>query len=88
MMRTFVSLAARGCVGALALMLAALATPASADPPSRVIRISLVQGPVSFAAAGSDDWVFATVNRPVFYGDRLWADEDGRGDSRWNQPRA
>jgi len=93
MMRTFVSLAARGCVGALALMLAALATPASADPPSRVIRISLVQGPVSFAAAGSDDWVFATVNRPVFYGDRLWADEDGRGEleigngTLWMGPR-
>jgi hypothetical protein len=74
-------------------VLTAFAGVASADPPSRVIRLSYVQGSVSFAPAGSDDWVLAAVNRPVFYGDRLWADEDGRtelelGDGTlWLGPR-
>jgi hypothetical protein len=79
-MRTILSHAGRALCGALVLTLAAFASTAMADPPSRVIRISQVQGAVSFAPAGSDDWVFAQVNRPMFYGDRLWADEDGRGE--------
>lgn len=67
-------------VGLCALLLAAFGGVASADPPARVLRLSLVDGAVSFAPAGSDDWVFATVNRPVVYGDRLWADTDGRSE--------
>src|SRR6478735_876459 len=65
---------------ALALVLATFACLASADPPTRVRRLSYVGGAVSFAPAGSDDWVAARLNRPLVQGDRLWADRDGRGE--------
>src|SRR5689334_22162696 len=71
--------ARRVAIAFLSLVLLALAPLASADPPSRVIRLSAIDGAVSFAAAGSDDWVFATLNRPLVDGDRLWMDHDGRG---------
>jgi hypothetical protein len=64
----------------LALLLTAFTGIASADPPARVMRLSNLSGAVSFAAGGSDEWVFAPINRPVVYGDRLWADADGRAE--------
>ena len=51
---------------------------ASADPPSRVARLGYVTGAVSFSPAGENDWVQATVNRPLTTGDRLWADAGAR----------
>jgi len=51
---------------------------ASADPPSRVARLGYLSGTVSFSPAGEDDWVQATVNRPLTTGDRLWADAGAR----------
>jgi hypothetical protein len=48
------------------------------DPPTRVARLAYSQGSVSFQPAGTDDWVDATVNRPVTIGDKLWSDNDGR----------
>src|SRR6476619_5824286 len=51
---------------------------ASADPPSRVARLGFTSGPVSFSPAGEDDWVQATINRPLTTGDRLWADAGAR----------
>ena len=51
---------------------------AYADPPARVARVGYVNGPVSFSPAGEDDWVEATLNRPLVTGDRLWADAGGR----------
>lgn len=48
------------------------------DPPSRVARLAYSQGSVSFQPAGTDDWVDATINRPVTIGDKLWADSNGR----------
>ncbi len=53
---------------------------ASADPPSRVARLGYMTGPVSFSPAGENDWVRATVNRPLTAGDRLWADAGGRAE--------
>ena len=50
---------------------------ASADPPSRVARLGYLSGAVSFSPAGEDDWVQATINRPLTTGDRLWADPGG-----------
>ena len=46
---------------------------ASADPPSRVARLGFASGAVSFSPAGEEDWVQATINRPLTTGDRLWA---------------
>jgi len=53
---------------------------ASADPPSRVGRLGYVTGPVSYSPAGENDWVQATVNRPLTTGDRLWAEARARAE--------
>jgi hypothetical protein len=53
---------------------------ASADPPTRVARLGYTSGAVSFSPAGEDDWVLATVNRPLISGDRLWVDAGSRAE--------
>jgi len=53
---------------------------ASADPPSRVARLGEISGAVSFSPAGENDWVQATINRPLTSGDRLWADAGARAE--------
>jgi uncharacterized protein DUF6600 len=54
-----------------------LASVAFADPPSVVGRLNYLSGPVSFAPAQADeDWVAATLNRPITTGDRLWTDNN------------
>lgn len=53
---------------------------ASADPPSRVARLGYMSGTVSFSPAGEDDWVRATLNRPLTSGDRLWSDARARAE--------
>src|SRR5260370_18530509 len=50
------------------------------DPPTRVARLSHVDGSVSFKPGGTDEWVTAGVNRPMTTGDKLWADRDSRAD--------
>ncbi len=74
---------------ALAAMLVCIAPRAGAqdndqDPPSRVARLSYVNGSVSFQPAGADqdDWGDAEQNRPITTGDKLWADQDGRAEVR------
>jgi hypothetical protein len=66
-------------------MIVSLAVPSRAaaqdegdDPPSRVARLGYAQGAVSFQPAGTDDWVDATINRPVTTGDKLWSDSGSR----------
>ena len=53
---------------------------ASADPPSRVVRLGYMTGAVSFSPAGEDDWVQASINRPLTIGDRLWMDAGARAE--------
>lgn len=48
------------------------------DPPTRVARVSFLRGYVSFQPAGTDDWIDATVNRPMTTGDQLWTDRGSR----------
>ena len=50
------------------------------DPPSRVARLSHIDGSVSLQPAGEQDWVQANPNRPLTTGDNLWADQDSRGE--------
>jgi FecR protein len=64
--------------GALAVL--ALAAPGGAradegDPPSRVARLSYVEGAVSFQPVGIEEWTAAERNRPLTTGDRLWTDQ-------------
>lgn len=79
MMKTTFKLAA---LLAIVIALAAFTPARSAgddeDPPSRVARLAYTQGSVSFQPAGTNDWVSATVNRPMTTSDKLWADNDGR----------
>jgi hypothetical protein len=53
---------------------------ASADPPTRVARLGYISGAVSFSPAGEDDWLRATMNRPLITGDRLWVDAGARAE--------
>ena len=50
------------------------------DPPGRVARLSLKDGEVSLAPAGTEEWADAVVNRPITSGDRVWVDKDGRAE--------
>lgn len=54
--------------------------PPAQDPPSRVARLNLVQGQVSFQPATVEEWTAATLNYPVTIGDHLYADDDGRAE--------
>ncbi len=60
-------------------------TPASPEPgapdaPGRAARLSLVTGTVSFQPGSVDDWVPATLNRPMTTGDRLWTEAGARAE--------
>jgi hypothetical protein len=75
--QTFRSRALALLIGAAALLFSGWA---AADPPSRVARLGYISGAISFSPAGEDDWVRASVNRPLTTGDRLWADARGRAE--------
>ena len=53
---------------------------AAAEPPSRVARLSAINGSVSFSPAGQPDWLRAAVNRPLTNGDRLWVATNSRAE--------
>ena len=50
------------------------------DPPTRVARISFVDGSVSLQPGGEGDWGSAARNRPMTIGDKIWADKDSRAE--------
>jgi hypothetical protein len=64
----------------VALVLGAVAMPVFADPPGVAGRLSWMQGPVSMQPGGVDDWVDATLNRPLTSSDRVWADQGARAE--------
>lgn len=74
------SLCSRAFAVALGVAVLAFSGAASADPPSRVARLGYTAGAVSFSPAGENDWVQATVNRPLSNGDRLWVDAGARAE--------
>ena len=51
-----------------------------ADPPGRVARLSYMDGDVSMAPAGTEEWADAVLNRPLTTGDRLWVDNGARAE--------
>ncbi len=55
---------------------------AQVDPPDRVARLNLIEGAVSYLPSGGqdNDWVAASLNRPLTTGDRLWADANSRSE--------
>ncbi|HSY33459.1 MAG TPA: DUF6600 domain-containing protein [Verrucomicrobiae bacterium] len=60
-------------------------SPDAQDPPSRVARLSYLDGSVSFQAGGSGDWGNAAKNRPVTIGDKIWVDKDSRAELQAGQ---
>src|SRR5260370_32173016 len=50
------------------------------DPPTRVARISFVEGSVSLQPGGQGDWGSAALNRPMTIGDKMWVDKDSRAE--------
>ena len=55
-------------------------SPDQDDPPSRVARLSYLEGSVSFQPGGESEWVEAARNRPMTTGDQIWADRDSRAE--------
>jgi len=45
------------------------------DPPTRVARLSYLDGSVSLQPGGEGDWGSAALNRPLTIGDKLWTDK-------------
>ncbi len=50
------------------------------DPPTRVARVSFLDGSVSIQPGGAGDWGAAALNRPMTIGDKLWTDKDSRAE--------
>ena len=48
------------------------------DPPSRVARLSFMNGKVSLQRSGENQWSQASLNYPLTTGDRIYADQDSR----------
>ena len=55
------------------------------DPPSRVARLSYMDGSVSMQPGGAGEWGTAAKNRPVTIGDKLWTDKDSRAELQAGQ---
>jgi hypothetical protein len=53
---------------------------AQTDPPGRIGRLNYMSGPVSFQPTGVDDWVDASVNRPLTTNDNIWVGDGGRAE--------
>jgi hypothetical protein len=60
------------------------ATP-QPDPPSRVARLSYVEGSVSMQPGGQGDWGNAQKNRPFSVGDKIWSDTNSRAELQAGQ---
>ena len=68
---------ANAVIGFAALLACSIA---AADPPARVARLANIGGAVSFSPAGEEEWTYATPNRPLITGDRVWADAGARAE--------
>jgi hypothetical protein len=73
------------CFAGLLLFVAPSGRADEGDPPSRVARISYLDGNVSFQPGGTEDWAAAAKNRPVTVGDKLWSDQDSRAELQAGQ---
>jgi hypothetical protein len=62
------------------LLLLTAGFKAWADPPSRVGRVSLIEGALSLRHADETQWSPAGLNFPVIAGDEVWTDQASRGE--------
>ena len=73
------------CLTGLLFFTAPKASADQGDPPSRVARISFVDGSVSMQPGGSGDWGAAARNRTVTIGDKIWSDKESRAELQAGQ---
>jgi hypothetical protein len=52
----------------------------ASSPPGRVAQLSDTEGSVSLEPAGTTSWTSVSVNRPLTFGDKLWADQNSRAE--------
>jgi hypothetical protein len=50
------------------------------DPPGRVARVQYMSGEVSMQPGGVNDWVAASMNRPLTSADRVWTDKNAKAE--------
>ncbi|MGC2112694.1 MAG: DUF6600 domain-containing protein [Candidatus Korobacteraceae bacterium] len=50
------------------------------DPPGRVARVQFMSGQVSMQPGGVNDWIAASMNRPLTTSDRVWTDKDSKAE--------
>ena len=50
------------------------------DVPGRVARLQYTSGEVSMQPGGVNDWVAASLNRPLTTSDRVWTDKNSRAE--------
>jgi hypothetical protein len=62
------------------VLVASLAMADGDDPPGRAARLSYINGTVTFQPGSVEDWVPATLNRPMTTGDRLWTEAGARAE--------
>src|SRR5258708_18911064 len=62
------------------VVVAAAGIAAAQDPPTLVGRLNHVEGSVSFQPGGVNDWVPATINRPLTAGDQIYAAAGARAE--------
>ncbi len=70
------------CALVALLTVALQSTPASADPPSRVGRVSFLQGTVLFYMDRNEGWQPARTNHPVTSENSVWTDGGGLAEVR------
>jgi hypothetical protein len=73
------------CFAGLLCFVAPQARADEKDPPTRVARISYVDGSVSLQPGGEGEWGSAARNRPVTIGDKIWVDKDSRAELQAGQ---
>ena len=64
------------------IALLSMSSPAFADPPSRVGRISFTQGDTSFFMDADEGWRKAQINFPVTSENSIWTENSGRAEVR------
>src|SRR5690348_13186219 len=74
-----------GLAGLLSIAVPGVKADDEADAPTRVARISFLDGSVSFQPAGETEWGNAVRNRPVTIGDKIWVDKDSRAELQAGQ---
>src|SRR5271165_6744028 len=50
------------------------------DPSGRVARLQYTSGEVSMQPGGVNDWIAASLNRPLTTADRVWTDKNSRAE--------